>query len=75
MRAQRGVYEARDGSVRNDMGNMGGCVGQDWAQARFFARRTTHLITITLPDSVPSFSALGSGQPLNLMISLPEFEL
>ena len=41
MRAQRGVYEARDGSVHNDMGNMSGCVGQDWAQACFFARRPT----------------------------------
>ena len=28
------VYEARDGSVRYDMGNKGGwCVGRDWAQA------------------------------------------
>ena len=34
MSAQRGVYEARDGSVRNDMGTTGGwCVGQDLTQA------------------------------------------
>ena len=37
MSAQRGVSEARDGSVRNDMGNKGGWnVCQDWAQGCFF---------------------------------------
>ena len=34
MSVQRGVYEARDGSVRRNMGNMGGWgVGQDLTQA------------------------------------------
>ena len=37
MGAQRGVHEARDGSVRNDMGNKGGWgVAQDWAQGCLF---------------------------------------
>ena len=37
MSAKRGVYEARDGSVHDDMGNMGGWgVGQDWAQGCLF---------------------------------------
>ena len=36
MSAQRGVSEARDGSVSNDMGNKGGWgVCQDWAQGCF----------------------------------------
>ena len=34
---ERGVSEAHDGSVRNDMRNKGGQgVGQDWAQGCFF---------------------------------------
>ena len=37
MGAERGVYEARDGNVCNDMGNMGACgVGQDLTQAWIF---------------------------------------